>query len=572
MADGEVPPGLVREHLGRILASAPFHASESLRRLLRYTVEAALAGKGEELKEYTIGVEALGRPESFDPRQDTIVRVQARKLRERLAAYYAGEGKGEGCRIVYHPGGYLPVFEGVPRAASAPFRTVAVLPFTNFTADESAGYFCDGLAEELIDLLARSNGLRVVARTSSFQFKGAPVDAREIGRRLGADLLIEGAVRGAGGRYRITARLLSSADGCEIWAERYDRTVDDVLELESEIATGVASVLSSGTPPPGSATDSAGVALYLRARYAWNQRTEAGLRQALELYTATTERDPRAAKAWAGIAECHVLMSMHGLALPHACMPKAREAALRALAIDQGLGSAWSALASVTSLYDRKFDAALEHFRRALALDPADATAHHWYAMLALLPLQRMEEALHEMREGERLDPLSAPIANDTGYAFYRSRRFDEAIEQCRRTIALHPAFWRTHILLGRALAVEGRYGESVASCLKARELSEGGSMLPHLLGTLGYADAASGNSAAAREVIQELLQLERGGCAVTAHERAVVATALGEWDEALRALKTAFEQRTGWVVWVPNEPLFDPLRARGLLTGQSFT
>ena len=158
----------------------------------------------------------------------------------------------------------------------------------NLTADDGAGYFCDGLAEELIDLLARSDGLRVVARTSSFQFKGAQMDAREIGQRLGADLLIEGAVRSAGDRYRITVRLLSSTDGCEIWAERYDRTLRDVLELETQIATSVASALSAGVPPPGAATDSEAITLYLRARYAWNQRTEAGFRKALELYTAAT--------------------------------------------------------------------------------------------------------------------------------------------------------------------------------------------------------------------------------------------------------------------------------------------
>jgi serine/threonine-protein kinase len=149
MADSEIPPGLVREQLGRILASAGFRSSESLRNFLRYTVETTLAGKGGELKEYTIGVEALGRAGSFDPRHDNIVRVQARKLRERLAAYYAGEGRGESCRIGYRTGSYLPAFAAA-RRTSSPTRTIAVLPFTNLTADHSAGYFCDGLAEELM--------------------------------------------------------------------------------------------------------------------------------------------------------------------------------------------------------------------------------------------------------------------------------------------------------------------------------------------------------------------------------------------------------------------------------------
>jgi serine/threonine-protein kinase len=564
MGDSAPSAGTVREQLELILASPGFRASESLRRLLRYTVEAALAGRGDSLKEYTIGVEALGRPASFDPHLDSIVRFQARKLRERLAAYYAAEGSDASPRIVYRAGSYVPAFAAAADAAP-PVRTVAVLPLINLTADSSAGYFCDGLAEELIDLLCRSEGLRVVARTSSSQFKGVPADVREIGRRLGADLLIEGAVRNAGDRYRITIRLLSAADGCEIWASRYDRTSRDVLELEAEIAASIASALSSGAPPAISATDAEGAMLYLQARHAWNQRTESGFRRALELYSAATVRDPGAAKAWSGIAECHVLMNMHGLALPHVCMPKAREAALTALAIDPGLASAWSALAAVTTLYDRKFESAEEHWRKALESDPAYATAHHWYACFGLIALQRMTQALEEIREAERLDPLSAPISDDVGFALYRCRRFDDAIEQCRKTIAVHPGFFRAHLLLARVYAAQGRYRESVDTCLKVRDQLDGVSFLPHLLGTLGFANASSGNPEAAQEVLGELRRLE-AGCAVTAHERAIVDTALGDWDGALRELEAAYEQRTGWAVWSPVEPLYDALRARGLL------
>jgi hypothetical protein len=182
MPDDAPSAEMLRAQLETVLASPGFRTSSSLRRLLRYTVEAALAGRGSELKEYTIGVEALGRPASFDPRLATIVRVQARKLRERLASYYAAEGSTAPCRIVYHPGSYLPDFTTAGHRVAPAVRTIAILPFMNLTADNSAGYLCDGLAEELIDLLARSEGLRVVARTSSFQFKGVQADVRDIGR------------------------------------------------------------------------------------------------------------------------------------------------------------------------------------------------------------------------------------------------------------------------------------------------------------------------------------------------------------------------------------------------------
>jgi serine/threonine-protein kinase len=263
-------------------------------------------------------------------------------------------------------------------------------------------------------------------------------------------------------------------------------------------------------------------------------------------------------------------MNMHGLALPHLCMPKAREAASTALAVDLELASARSALAAVTALYDRKFESAEEHWRKALESDPAYATAHHWYAVFGLLSVQRTNQALDEIREAERLDPLSAPIANDVGFVLYWSRRFDDAIVQCRKTIALHPGFYRGYILLARVYAAQGKYRESVDTCLKVREQLEGVSFLPHLLGTLGFAHASSGNPEAAREILGELRRLEARG-AVTAHERAVVATALGDWDAAIRELETAYEQRTGWAVLAPVEPLFDALRARGLLTARSF-
>ena len=180
--------------------------------------------------------------------------------------------------------------------------------------------------------------------------------------------------------------------------------------------------------------------------------------------------------------------------------------------------------------------------------------------------MQRMNQALDEIREAERLDPLSAPIANDVGFVLYWNRRFDDAIEQCRKNIALNPGFHRDHILLARVYAAQGRYRESVDTCLKVRQQLGGVSFLPHLLGTLGFAYASSGNPEAAQEVLGELRRLEARG-AVTAHERALVATALGDWEAAIRDLETADEQRTGWAVWAPVEPLFDALRARGLLT-----
>lgn len=562
--DGRVPPELVREHLKHVLASPHFRLSESLRQFLRYTVEATLAGKGGDLKEYTIGVEALGRPPSFDPRQDTIVRVQGRKLRERLSAYYSSAGASQVCRIDYRAGSYAPAFSAADETRTTSSQTIAVLPFQNLSANHSAGYFCDGLSEELIDLLARTPGLRVIGRTSSFQFKGRQIDIREIGQQLGADLIIEGAVRNEGEAYRITIRLLSCSDGCEIWAGRYDRTLHDVLKLETEIAAAISSSLKLSMPPRLEG-DSKTITLYLKARHAWNRRTDTGFHEAIQLYTAATRHNPGFAKTWAGLAECYVLTMMHGLGSPDECMAKAREATSNALALDGRLAPARSALAAVLASYNRDFPAAQQQWQIALKEDPDYATAHHWFAMFGLVPAGKLNEAIDEIRKAEQLDPLSPAIGNDVAFVFYWSRRFDEAIDQCSKIIALHSGFYRAYALLARIYAAQGRYNEAIVACLKARDMSDGVAFRPFLLGTLGFGYASVGDEKEARSVLEELSELATSNI-VTAHENALVFTALGDWEQAAASVRRAFEQRTGWAVFAPVEPLFDSLREQHLV------
>jgi len=289
----------------------------------------------------------------------------------------------------------------------------------------------------------------------------------------------------------------------------------------------------------------------------------------LELYSAAARRDSRAAKAWTGIAECHVLMNMHGLALPRICMPQAREAALRALEIDPSLASAHSAVAAVQSLYDRQYDVANGGWQQALAIDPDDATAHHWFSLFGLLPMGRTDEALKEIEEAQRLDPLSAPIANDVGFVLYWTRQFAAAREQCQRSLQLNRRFYRAHLLDARILAAQGRYSEAVQTCQLAEEIGVT-SFRPYLLSTLGYAYAALGDEAAARHLLHQLVESE--ACCVTAHERALIHAGLGEWQESRAALQAAVEQCSGWAGFLKFDPLFDGLRARELPGLPAFT
>jgi TolB-like protein/Flp pilus assembly protein TadD len=557
-----VTPEAVRVALERVIRSAQFRQAGAQAKLLRYTVEALLADPTVTLKEYTVAVEALGRPPSFDPRADSIVRVLARKLRENLSHYYAHDGVRDVVRFAYSRGSYVPRIEVTGPAAESQARTIAVLPFMNLSADHGAGYFSDGLTEELMFLLSRTANLRVVARTSCFRFKGSAEDVREIGRTLGAELLVEGGVRLHGDRLRVTARLVSATDGLEVWSDRYARTLDDRLRVQEEIAAAIARALRVQAGPRPEAPDVEAHNLYLKGRYFWNQRTEEGFRRALDFFRATVERDPAMARAYAGIADTHILMMMHGVAEPRTVIPLARAAALKALATDPELAAARSSLAAILHVWDQDARAAETEWLRAMRTDPAYATAYHWYAVIGLVPQKRFDEALDVIREAERLDPLSLPIASDAALVLYWSRRHDEAIEQCRRALALNPSFYRAYIYLGRAYAATRRYSHAIEACDNARALCDGGAFLAQLLGTLGFSYAAAGEIERAHGVIAELRAIAPTN-SVAEYEMGIVHAALGQWTDAATCIDAARARRTGWVAFLGIEPLYDGVNAR---------
>ena len=574
MPDAGVHPEAVQAQVARILGSRLFASSAALSDLLRFTVEKTLGGEAGQLKEYRIGTAVFRRPQSFDPADDSIVRVQARKLRKRLELYYATEGRQDPVRIVYVPGSYVPRFSepakvSAPKQAPPPRIAVAVLPFLNLSPDLESAYFCDGLTEELIYVLSKKPALRVVARASSFQFKGIAQDVRIIGSKLGAQYLVDGTVRRSAGEVRVTVSLISVADGCQIWAERYDREMAGILEIQDEIARSIAAALSatvSAGPPAASPVrpvkDQAAYGLYLKGRYFWNQRTEEGFARAVECYERVILRDGEFARAYAGLAETYVLMMMHNLKAPAVVIPQARTAALAALSIDPELASARSSLAAVRMLFDRDPEAAEKEWQHALQIDPDYATAWHWYAVFCLSPQGRDREALEAIQQAERLDPFSIPIANDVGFVLYFARRYEETVEQCRKTLSLNPHFYRAIYLTGLALAAEARYAEAVEHCLKARALMPGNAFLSQVLAALGFGYARMGQRDAALTTLGELQNLPFGSPV----DVAVVQAALGAREEAFASLREAVAQRRGWVVFLPVDPLRDDARLRQLL------
>jgi len=563
MTPSDLPPAAVRAQLRRITASLGIRNASGLRRMLEFTVERALAGDTTEIKEFTLGVEVFGRPSSFDPQDDAIVRVQARRLRERLTAYYEQEGARDPIRIEYPLGRYIPQFSAVAATEEWPERSLAVLPFVNLGPPGEAGHLPDGITEELIFVLSRLEGIRVVSRTSAFAARERNLEIREIGRKLNAEFVVEGTVRQVGQKFRVTAQLIKTEDGLHLWSDRWECAAGDLFQID-EVAAAVAMSLHSRI----AATDSAGRRardpqvhdLYLKGRHCWNQRTEQGFENALRYYRAALERDPRFARAWAAIAEASVLIAAHHLEAPDVVMPKAREAAQRALELDPQLASAHCALAAVAISFDRNLAGARKEWDLALEIDPHYAWAWHGRAMFCNV-LRNTEEGLAHLREALRLEPLSAPIANDFGFAYYYGRRYGDAIEHCRQALQLHPTFARIYVPMARSFAASGQYEEAVRCCLAGRPLFTGRAFLGQLLATLGYSYGRLGRSNEANGVLAELEEIARGHY-VSEIDRAMIYAGAGNRALALDSLDEAFRQHAFWLTTLPIEPLLDDLRA----------
>jgi len=563
MAHLDLSPADIRAHLQRVMASAGFISSESIRRLLEYTVEKTLAGESGQIKEYTLGLEVFGRKGSFDPRTDAIVRVQARKLRERLLAYYESEGAQECIRIECRKGSYIPHIIAAQSPEATPPRSIAVIPFVNFGPGRDDDYLCNGITEELIFQLSLIENLRVVSRTSCFGLGEGAGDVRSLGQKLHADLIVEGTVRRSGDSVRITAQLIDTEDGYHLCSDRWDRPMTDLFAVQDEIASIIVKSLRphlAGMPAASQPThDREAYHNYLKGRHLWSQRTEHGFQRAIEYYEAAIARDPRFARAWAAMADTYHLMAAHGLDPPDACMRKARQAAVTALSLDPRLAAAHSAMATVLMSFDRNPGAARREWKLALEIDPNYAHAWHGLAVFGNIS-GTMDEALAALRQAQRLEPLSAAIASDFGYLTYWARRYAEAIDACRRALDLHPSFARTYVPLARAHAAQGHYDEAAGICLEARPLFRGCAFLGQLLATRGYCYGRSGRPAEAEAVLDELRRMSREHY-VSAYDIATIHAGMGDHEQAMQSLRKAVEEHAFWLIALPIEPLFDPMR-----------
>ncbi|MDQ6612565.1 MAG: hypothetical protein M3Y64_09025 [Gemmatimonadota bacterium] len=448
--------------------------------------------------------------------------------------------------------------------ATSGMPSVAVLPFVNLGGDASDEYLCDGLSEELIQALGQRGNTRVVARTSSFRFKGHSGDIREIGKELAVDSLLEGSVRRQGKRLRISARLIDSHSGFERWSERFDRQFEDVFEVQDEIARSI--VLSlQGTLQPNTnqlvraATgDMEAYELFLEARFLWNQRTTASLRRSVELLQKAVARDPAFAQAHAALADGCVTLALYGDDKPAPLMTQARDSAELALRLKAGASQAHTALGCVRALYDWNWVEAEQHFALATRGAQTSATAFQWYAMNLLVPLRRFAEAHAALARAHAIDPLSVAVTLSVGVAFHYENRQAEAIREFQTVLVREPQFGMAHYFLGRAFASLGQ-NDAALDALKRAEGLLGSSVEP--MAARAVVLALAERQSEANELREQLKRLALNRY-VSHVVNAEILAALGRDDDALAMLDLAVADRATDLVWIGARPAFSRLNS----------
>lgn len=452
---------------------------------------------------------------------------------------------------------------GAPGPAIPPGPSIAALPFVNVGRDEETEYFSDGITEELIVALSRVPGLRVAARTSSFAFKGRSVDVREIARLLGVRSVVEGSVRMHEGRIRISAQLVNADDGFQIWADRYDRALDDIFAVQEEIARAIVGAfrirLSEDgerlvTPP---VRDVDTYRLYLEGRFHWNRRTPDDLRLSVACFRRAIERDPQSAQAHAGLADAYSILLDYGVLSPAEALPAAEAAAERALALDPALAETVTSHALVRQ-FRWDWTGAEAGFKRALELNPDYSVARHRYALL-LAWTGRHEEAEREITRAVAVDPLSAILGASACLLRYYARDHEGALEAGMRVLESDERFLAAHLFVALASVQLGDTARGIAHLESA--LTHAGGSSPPFLALLAWATARAGDDERARELGARLEAAAARGY-VSGYYRALPALGRGEHSTALDHLEAALEEGAAHLVYLGVEPIWDPLRA----------
>jgi TolB-like protein/Tfp pilus assembly protein PilF len=583
----------IRAALDRILASAGFATAPRRTLLLRYLVEQTLAGGGEQITEYGIGLDVFGRPASFDPRTDSIVRTETSRLRQKLREYYAGPGSAEALLIEIPQRSYAAVITkretpaaiAVPPAPTRrsryalawialgavavaggglalrsairrpPPTSVVVLPFLDYSQGGGSAYLADGITEELTNELAQQRDLRVVARTSAFAFKNKNVDIREIGRRLNAGAALEGSISKNGETLRVTAQLNRTSDGYHLWSRSFEAPYRELAGMQAQISQSVeTTLLKREVPAAGTAQNPEAHDLYLQASFQISRQTPDALAKALELFQAAISKDPAYVDAYRGIARVEIGRVHYTTEAPLPAYERARAALEKALSIDPNNAEVLGTLANTDYLYFFDWPRAESEFR--LAIDRgAQAGTHSSYGW-SLATRGRFDEASTQLQIAQNLDPLAAGPRFNLAMSDLLAHRFDAAKQEFHRAVADGVSPLDSQFMLG----VIAYYERDCPTAFAQINALNG--HFPEAAENFGLALAAAcaGRTGEAR---QDIAKAEAAGRKTffSPYQLAMAEAAVGNREGALAALERSADAREGQILYLKYEPAFNSIR-----------
>ena len=606
IVSGSISNEEIAAQMARIVRSPIFAKSVRMTALLRYLAEQSLSGTPEKLKEYAIGVDVFKKDTSFDPRLDTTVRTEARRLRAKLEEYYRTEGPGDPLDIALPKGSYRLTFQPrgrtsaaesqtvpgphraglrryAPAAGIAVFamavlcapgywifrertghgtiRSVVVLPFANLSGDSSRQYLADGITDGLITDLANISALRVVSRISAMSYGSRQKTAPEIGRELGVDAVLEGTMTAQGERVRVNAQLIDARTDGHVWAGTFERQEKDVLQLESDITGAITRDIRVRILPEEQRRLQSARAMkpeaydaYIKGRYFISHWTEENWHKAREQFEQAVAKDPGSALAYAGLAAAYEVGSGWVVA-PHDSGPKGKQAAETALAIDPSLAEAHRELGGYYLFYAWNFPAAARELKAAVELNPANPISHEVYGYY-FCAIGALEDALREHQSCVRLNPVSLIGNSNIGDIYYFQHRYDEAIQQYRKTLELDPNFAVAREQLGKALVQKRMFPEAIAELETASKVEP----KPWTRASLGYALASASRRPEATRIIDEL-KSESAKRYVSPLGVAAIYIGLHQPDLALDWIEKAYQEHDDVVLCLRRDPIFDSLR-----------
>jgi serine/threonine-protein kinase len=541
--------------LQKVLASGLFNRSARLTRFLRFLVDQTLRGSAQDLKEYVIGVEVFDRHAGYDPRLDPIVRVEARRLRLKLRQYYDHDGLSDSIRIEIPDRGYAPAFKYIKDAtgtssgpaAHRPAASLVVLPFAS-GVDTTADLFANGLTDEMICVLTSMTDLQVAARTAALQPEQV-------------EFVLEGSVRWEAATIRVCVQLVNAESKFCLWSQAYEQEITGILEgqkrIAAQIAIDVRSYLTKRTAYPthlrGSPVPSVH-ALYTKGRSYLNSRTKDGFHQSLHCFQKLIDTCPEYALAYSGLADAYSLGARYDVFPHQESWQRAHVAALHAVKMDHTLAEAHTSLGFVDLHYRRDWWSAEREFCTAILLNPTYAPARQWYGWY-LAATGHHEMAVRAVEQAVCMDPLSPNANADLALAYYFSRQYTEAIEQCKRTLLLKPGFVRPYQLSGLAHLQRGEFSQAVDQLKSAIALGGGNGrgtvLLAHTYAAMNQLDDA-------RELFAKSLEARKR---ISAIDLVLYFTAIGDQEKAFEWLEHAYLDQDAELIWLSVDPIYDRVR-----------